>query len=97
MIPVELFTLECEMGDDSEDSQRKNFLNHFELHEGEGTAIAYKTNAVCWYLKGVFKKGDSPREKDDSPKRPRVGDFHLGEFQMTIPCEGHKYVAANEQ
>ena len=62
MIPVEMFALEHEGGNDSEDGEGDNFLNYLQLHEGIRTTIANETELVGWHLQGVFKEGDAPRK-----------------------------------
>ena len=60
VVPMEVFALEHEGGDDGEDSQGDNFLNHLQLDEGVRTSVADETEFVGWHLQGVLKKGDAP-------------------------------------
>ena len=60
VVPMEVFALEHEGGDDSEDSQGDDFLNHHQLDEGVRTSVANETEFVGWHLQGVLKEGDAP-------------------------------------
>ena len=60
MIPVEALSLEEETDDDSENSQRDDFLNHLQLHKGEGASVSNEADAVGGYCKAVFNEGDAP-------------------------------------
>lgn len=97
MIPMQLFPLKHHASNYGEHRQGDNLLNHFQLDEGERTSIAYKTNLVGRYLQRVFEESDCPREGNDANQRPVVGDVHLLQFEMSIPCKGHKDIAADEQ
>ena len=96
MIPVDGLSLEDEQDDDAEDGQGDNFLNDFELQEVERAAVVLEADAVGRDCEAVFKKGDTPREKDDADQRPSGRDFHLGEFQVSIPGERHEDIRENK-
>ena len=70
MVPVELFALKHDAGKDGEDDEGDDFLYHLELHEGEGTSVAYESNLVGWHLHAVFEERYDPREGDDAEERP---------------------------
>ena len=70
MIPVELLSLEEEIGNDAEDDKRDDLLNDFQLHQREWPAIADKAYPVGWYLTAVLEEGDCPREKNDTEQWP---------------------------
>lgn len=63
---MKLLPLEKEIGDDAENDERNDFLNNFQLHQREGTAIASKADTVCRYLTTIFEEGYCPREHDDT-------------------------------
>lgn len=54
MVPVQGLPLEHYGGDDREDNERNDFLNHFKLHQVERTAIAFEAKPVGRYLATVF-------------------------------------------
>ena len=60
VVPMEVFTLKHEGGEDGEDGEGDNLLNHLQLHEGIRSPIAYKTNLIGWHLQGVLEEGDTP-------------------------------------
>ena len=60
MVPMKLFVLEDEIGDDGEDYQRDALLNDLELDEVEGTAIVDKADAVGGNLAAVLEEGNHP-------------------------------------
>ena len=69
---MQVCTLEHDVGDDAEHGQRDAFLNDLQLNEVKGTAIFYKAETIGRYLTTVFKKGDAPRESDDTQQGPVV-------------------------
>ena len=70
VVPMQVCTLEHDVGDDAEHGQRDAFLNDLQLNEVKGTAIFYKAETIGRYLTTVFKKGDAPRESDDTQQGP---------------------------
>ena len=62
VVPMKVFTLEHEGGNDGEDGEGDDFLNHLQLHEGVRTSVANETEFVGWHLQGVFEEGNAPRE-----------------------------------
>ena len=97
MVPMEVFALKHEGGDDGEDGERDYFLYDLELHQRIGSAIADEAQFVGWHLQGILEESDAPREYDDEPQGPTAGDVHLLKFQVSVPREGHEHIAANEQ
>ena len=65
-----MLALEEDVGEYGEDDEGDDFLDYLELHEGEGTSIAFEADTVGWDLKGVLEEGYRPREGDDADKRP---------------------------
>ena len=57
---MEALSLEEETNDDGEDGQGDDFLNDFQLNEGEGASVADETDAVGRYGKAVLDEGDAP-------------------------------------
>ena len=92
MIPLDRLTFEQEGDDDGEDGEGNHFLDHFELHQVEGTAVALEADAVGRDGEAVLEEGNAPREEDDEDKRPAGGDFHLLQLEMAVPGERHEYV-----
>ena len=64
MIPVEMLSLEEDVGNDAEDDERDDFLYDLQLHQRERTAITHETNTVCWHLTAVFEEGYCPRKEN---------------------------------
>ena len=77
MVPVQMGTLEHDIGNDAEDGQRDTLLNDLQLNEIEGTAIFYKPQSVGRHLTAVLKKGDAPGEHDDTQKWPVAAGARL--------------------
>ena len=77
MVPMQMGTLEHDVGNDTKDCQRDALLNHLQLNEVEGTAVLYEANAVGRHLTAVLKEGDAPRESNHPDKRPVVADPRL--------------------
>ena len=92
MVPLERLTLEHYGCEDCKDCEGNHFLDDFKLHEVEWTAVFNVSDPVCRNLGAVLKEGYSPREENDSYKRPACGNLHLLEFEMSVPCECHEYV-----
>ena len=97
MVPMEMFALEHEGSEDGEDSQRDHLLNHLQLHQGVWSPVAHEAEFVSRHLQRVLEEGDTPREDNHQPERPAVRDVHLLEFEVSVPSQGHKDVAADEQ
>lgn len=60
MIPLEPLSLKHKCHYHSEYGKRYDFLDYFQLHEGERTSVAVESDPVCRYLCAVFEEGDSP-------------------------------------
>lgn len=97
MVPVERLTLEEHIGNDAEDDEGHDFLYHLELHEGEGTTVVHKSDAVGRNLTAVLEEGNEPTEGNDANERPMGADARLAQFEMAIPSECHEDVAQDEQ
>mgnify|MGYP000103236589 FL=1 len=97
MVPVQSLPLEHHGGDDREDDERDDFLNHFKLHQVERATVTFKAKSVGRYLATVFREGNHPREKDDTDKRPMGRYARLLQLQMAVPGQRHENVAADEQ
>ena len=96
MVPVELLSLEKKVGNDAEYGERYDFLYHLELHQSEGTAIAYVANAVGRNHEAVLQTGNEPRKEYHDKEWPIGGHTCFVEFQVTVPCKRHKDVAENQ-
>ena len=97
VVPLQRLATEEECGEEGEDNQCYNLLHNLQLHEGEWAAVTLETDAVGRYLAGILRKGDSPREDDDSIQGPRRDDLHLLELEVAIPRQRHKEIGDNEQ
>ena len=93
--PVETLSLKKYVGDECEDDEGNDFLNHLEFNERERSTIFYESDAIGWYHHAIFEESDSPTECDDANEGPRRADVHLLEFQMSIPCECHEDIRHN--
>ena len=75
-------------GEGDEDGEGDDFLEDFELREGEGGMA----DAVGGDLEEVFEEGDSPTYDDGDKER-----FGFQIFEMCIPCKAHEDVRDDEQ
>lgn len=57
---MELLPLEDDVGNDAEDNQGDDFLNDFELHQRERSAVANETDAVGGHQETVLDASDAP-------------------------------------
>ena len=96
MIPLDGLPFEQESNDDREDGKRQHFLNNFQLHQVEGTAVPLKADPVGRYGETVLKEGDAPGKEDDKDKRPARGNLHFLQFEMAVPCECHENIRKNQ-
>ena len=71
---MQMLALEEQVGYDAEHNQGDDFLNDFELHQRERSAVVDEANSVGRHLAAVFEEGNSPRESYDAEKRPIGGD-----------------------
>lgn len=97
VVPFECLALEEDHCEEGEDDEGDDFLDDFQLDEGEGTAVALEAEAVAGDLQGVFEECHAPGDEDDAYQRPVVDEFHFLEFEVTVPGEGHEDVGADEQ
>lgn len=58
MVPMQVVALKHNVRDDGENGQRNTFLNDFQLHERERTAVVDEAEAVGGHLAAIFEKGD---------------------------------------
>ena len=93
MVPMQVCSLEHDVGNDAEHSQRDTLLNNLQLNEVEGAAILHETDTIGRHLTAVFKESDAPRKRNDTQQGPVVRDAVLLEFQMPIPSQRHEDVA----
>lgn len=97
MVPMEGLSAEEDDGEEGEDDERDDLLDDFELHEGEGAAVALEAEAVGGHLGAVLEEGHAPRYEDDADEGPVADDFHFLEFQVAVPSEGHEDVRDDEE
>jgi pyridoxal phosphate enzyme (YggS family) len=86
VVPVEMFA-EVEEGEDGEDAERDDLLDHLELDRRE----AGGADAVGGDLQQVLEKSNAPADKDDLPQ------CVLTVFQVAVPGKGHEDVGEDEQ
>jgi len=86
VIPAQMLA-EVEEGEDGEDDERNDLLNHLELDGRK----AVGADAVGRHLEAVFEESDAPADQDDLPQR------FLAEFQVAVPSEGHEDVGAGQE
>ena len=60
VVPADGFAFEDDGHDDGEDGECDCFLDDFQLHEGEGAAVAGVADAVGGHHEGVFGQGEEP-------------------------------------
>ena len=60
VVPPQRLAIEEQCDENREDGQRDDFLNHLQLHDAIGTAIAFKTDTVSRHLTTVLKEGYHP-------------------------------------
>jgi hypothetical protein len=72
-------------------------LDDLQLHQREGTSVASETDAVGWHGKAILNESNAPGEGDDSNQGPVGADTCLLQAQMTVPSQGHKDIARQEQ
>ena len=94
---MEALVLEEEIGDDGEDDEGDALLDDLELNEGEGTAVAYETDAIGGHLTTVLEEGNHPREGDDKQEGPVGADAAVLQLEMAVPGEGHEDIAEDEE
>jgi len=98
VVPMQSLALEKARRKDREHNESDNLLYHLQLQKGERSAVFHIADAVCRHLEQVFKERDRPPEHYHRDKRqfgkPAELLFHL---QVSVPCEGHKYVGNDQQ
>ena len=93
MVPMQVCSLEHDVGNDAEHSQRDALLDDLQLDEVEGSAVLDEAEPIGRHLTAVFKESDAPRKRNDTQQGPVVRDAVLLEFQMPIPSQRHEDVA----
>ena len=81
VVPSELF-FEIEYCKTAEYKQGNNFLYCFQLC----CRINFIAYSVCRHLKAVFKKRNSPADKNHKPQN------RTSEFEVSVPRKCHKYI-----
>ena len=98
MVPLQRFASETDNGEDGEDGDRDNFLDHLELHECKGTAIAHEADTIGGHLTGILEKRQTPADKNNNVERGVVRDeLHLLQLQVTVPSECHEDIRYDKQ
>jgi hypothetical protein len=95
MVPLELLSLEEDVGYDAEHNEGDDFLYDFQLHKRERSAVFDKANPVGRHLTAVFEESDCPREGNDAEEWPVRRDAGLVELQVSVPRKRHKDVATD--
>jgi hypothetical protein len=73
--------------EDGKHGECDDFLDGFELESGEAFLFP---QAVRRDLEAVLEESDSPADEDDFP------ESDVGEFEVTIPGEGHETAPAEQ-
>lgn len=97
VVPLYWLALEDDSDYDSEHRQAYDFLDNFELHQAERSAIDIGPYSVGRDLQAILEESDAPREQNDQYHRPSVRNVHLLKLQMSIPRESHTYVRPYKQ
>lgn len=95
VVPAKRVALDEEHGKEREHHKRDDLLNDLQLPQCEGAAELHAADAVGGDLKAVLEEGYTPAEEYDSDDAVAL-ETRL-EGYMAIPCQGHKYVRADEQ
>lgn len=82
-------------GEDREDQQGDDLLDHFELPDREGASQLGAADAVGRDLETVFEQGDPPAEQDDG-QHPEALYFGF-ESDMPVPSQCHKGIGKDQQ
>ena len=69
MVPLQRLAPEEDDGEEGEDGDGDDLLYHLKLHQGKGTAIAYKTDTIGRYLASILEEGQEPTDEDDDIER----------------------------
>jgi hypothetical protein len=86
MVPSDFFT-EVNPREHDENAKRDDFLDDFQL-KGREFAVA---DAVRWDLEAVLEERDHPAHDDNGQQG------NLPEFQVTVPCNGHKNIGTDQK
>lgn len=92
---MQMLTLEEDVGDDTEHNQGDDFLNNFQLHQREWSAVIDETDTVRRHQEAVLYAGYHPRKANYGNQRPVGRDACLIEFQVSVPRKCHEDIAAN--
>ena len=97
VVPQQRFVIEYRYRDNSKDRQGNRFLDDFQLHQAEGTAIDFAANGVGGNHEEIFDERDTPRSKNDKDERPVGADVHFLELEVAVPGGGHEHVTDDEK
>lgn len=92
VIPLQRFVFEQQECKNRKDQQRDNFLNYFQLHQSEGTAVLAVADAVGRYHETIFHESDEPTGEDEAEQARFLEKFQVLEFQVAVPGECHEDV-----
>ena len=70
VVPVQLFVLKDEVGNDGKYHQGDALLDHLQLHQVEWSTVIHKADTVGRHLTAVLEKGNHPRESNHQIKGP---------------------------
>ena len=70
MVPVKLFMLEGEVGNQGKHHQRDALLNHLQLYQRERATVTHKAQPVGRHLTTILEEGDHPREGNHQIEGP---------------------------
>ena len=97
MVPLQRLPTEEDYREERKDRNRHHLLDHLELHQAEGTAVADIAVAIGRNLKGVLEERQAPAQQDNQIEwRVVRDDPHLLQLDVPVPGEGHKDVGGHQ-
>ena len=97
MVPVQMLSLENQVGNDAEHDEGDDLLYDLQLHQRERPAVVDEADTVGRHKETIFYACYHPREGDDAYQRPIRRDARLVELQVAVPRKRHEDIAANQQ
>ena len=95
MVPPQGVRFHEDDGEDREDQQGDDLLDHFEFPDRKGASQLGAADAVGRDLETVFEQGDAPTEQDDG-QHPEA--FYLRfESDMPVPSQCHEGIGEDQQ
>ena len=86
VVPAQV-QVEIEGGEDGEDHQGDDFLDHLELNWAE----AVRANPVGRHLQAILEEGNAPADENDLPQGL------VAKSEVAVPGKGHEDVGEGEK